>query len=1119
MLCRTRAGAQDRLRARDADVVWTIGDLFERLATWATLVTGARRDDVVARVRAAHLLARGTPDDAPADSLAGDAAADSHGGRDDVTRRARVAIRPRLAPALDALRRELVHAQTSAAELADATGAFDDDGNGQGRRAEVRRLLGWAAATDAALARDGVVDEATALARARDLLRAGRRPGFLKGVGAVHVDLPVEATALQAAALQALARHVDVVVVLPVDTVPGRHALDGVDDVFRAFERDADGGRLTVRPVDVAGDGPLAPLRHALFGDGVVDGAVAQAAAVRLLPDQHAELAFVAGAVAARRLAEPGCRVAVAARGEDALDAVIAALERQGLPVRRRRRRLLDSPAARLLIDVVTLQLDGAPRERLLAALVSVARRGGSTGAQGAAVLATLRRAAARRDVEDATRPTGSYRHRLERLALRDPTARAAVAEALAAIEPLLAATARLAPLAPLGDQLHALLGVIDELVEQRGRFGGAELREVVARLRAGVERAGVVPARDNAAGHDDDQRHDEIPEHEDDHERDGEAPVDLHATLQLVSGELAAQPWLEDDTEAADDAIEVLTLPELAGRTFDHLVVVGAVEGELPRLSSSSVLLGDHDRAALNRALGRRALRLADDTGVSAGRGRGTGLEGAWWLLGLRSARRSLLVTASSRDGRARERAPSAWALDLARALGRDPEVLLAHGAAGGRVAVVEPPRARRVARARALRAAGDRRAAGDAPQGDAAFADAALADAALADAALADAVALYGRMADERARFFAAAPRVEHERVDEPSAWAARRAPFAFAVDGKRVARVFGASFGLRPERPLTPTRLEALAECRLHGFVQHVLKLDVEPEPGHSLEARAAGHLAHDALERFFRERRARRIPFARMNAEDRARLAALVDERAAPLLAGEGTGHLPTLAASVGYLKATLVRVVTQLARRPPLDDVEPAAFEMQIGATQGGRPPELGSVPVQVAPGRTLWLGGIIDRVDEGPGGRAVVDYKTMTGARVRTKAGKAALLRSHFQLLVYLRLLEHHRPTGPTTLLHGYLVSLKDGTTSADVGELPDLRGLVVDDERPDGLGRAIGRVVLPILDGTLPPDAGVRCADCRLLRVCRVPQEVAIDSQFDGQADDHAGAAATGEP
>jgi CRISPR/Cas system-associated exonuclease Cas4 (RecB family) len=199
------------------------------------------------------------------------------------------------------------------------------------------------------------------------------------------------------------------------------------------------------------------------------------------------------------------------------------------------------------------------------------------------------------------------------------------------------------------------------------------------------------------------------------------------------------------------------------------------------------------------------------------------------------------------------------------------------------------------------------------------------------------------------------------------------------------------------------------------------------------------------------------------------------------------------------------------VVAHLSRHPPVDGVEPRDFELQIGARSGGKAPTLAAVPITLAAGRNIHLGGVIDRVDDGVGGRAVVDYKTMSAARVKEKAAPKTLFESHFQLLIYLRLLEHHRPTTTATPLHGYLVSLKDGVTSNDVGTTELLRERLFDDNRDDSLGAAIGRVILPILDGTVPPDAGDRCSDCRLQRICRVPQEGAFAPDPDEREDDGA--------
>ncbi len=1029
IVCRTRAHQRTVLRSVERagahDLVWTTGDLWERLAMWACLRDGVARDDLGVRLLAASVLA-GTGD----------------GGS---------AGLPRLAPALDELRREFVLARTSARELLEALGDDELDDDDPGRRADVRRLIKQVSIVERGLEERRVVDDSLARARALAALQTGSRPAFLAGVTAIELILPVDMTTLDVAVITALSKLVPVKVSLPVDDAPGRDVVVGVDAIFRRLEATpaADtggGGALDVVGDDVVGTGPLAAFRAALFTEQIVDDANVS---VVLAADAQEEARLVVGAVAAHREDRPTATVAVVARRAELLTPVLEAMQRGGVLVRRRRRTLLESPAARLLLDVAALRLEDVPRDRLLAVLMNPARRQALLPDDAARVLATLRRAAVRRDAEDNTRPAGGYRRRLEQLQRRVPEAAADVKFTLQAIEPMMQAATELPLRARLSAHLASWVSLTRKLVDEGKGLGGSEVFEVIVRLGAGASRVGDRPA-----------------------------PIELFALVRLIEHELSQQPWLDDDTDVDDNAVELMTLPELAGRHFDLVVVVGTVDGELPRPGpTQQSLLADVDRLHLNKVLDRQALPVAvhDDTAA------GAGLETVWWLLALQAAHTRLIISAPRRSPRGREQSPSAWLFDAARVLGVVPDALFTTGLAGVAVPVAADRRQMVAARARA-----------------------AIADPTIVDT---DGVAEHARhaatMVAQRQRWF----------DDDDLAYEQRRAPYAFAIDPKRVARSYGWAFGLQKDRPLTPTRLESLADCRMHGFVQQVLRLDTDVEPGNAIEARVAGTLAHTVLERFYTERARNNVPFARHDDNDRIRLGALVDEEGQRELQ-RATGHLPALQAALVFLRSNLLRVVAHLSRHPPVDGVEPRDFELQIGARSEGKAATLAAVPLTIATGRSIHLGGVIDRVDDGIGGRAVVDYKTMSAARVREKAAPKTLFERHFQLLIYLRLLEHHRPTTPQTPLHGYLVSLKDGVASADVGDTDNLRERLFNDDRDDSLGRSIGRVILPILDGTLPPDAGDRCAECRLQRVCRVPQEGAFAIDPD-ERDEEPGAGA----
>ncbi|MBI1945898.1 MAG: PD-(D/E)XK nuclease family protein [Deltaproteobacteria bacterium] len=1036
LVVRDRAHARDALGALPpGDVVWTLGELFDRLAAWALLDPAAPpavRDDDAALLACATALS------------------------------ARAPFGARLASEGRAVRASLVHGGSSATAAERALASSERPVG-----AELRWLVERLAHVERRLAAKGVVDGPAALSRAVARLERGELLGSVARFATVEVRGLVDPTDLETRAVLGLARAgARVTVVLPMDGAT-RGLLAGVEPLLAAVEAAHEVRALEATLDDLAEPSltgaAVAPFVRAWYA---ADGAVVDdqtPVEVAVLADEAAEADEVARVVAAWKQASPKDTVAIALRaisggvGDDHAAARLTdALARHGIDARVRRRPLADTAAARLVLDLLALRLHGAPRDHLLAVLANPARKGALSVEDAARVHRALRLAAARTDAEDAARPSGGYRHRLERFAAAsdDPAARAAAQFGLATVGAVLEQVATLPLSAPLRAQLECLAALADTVVETDSEESGAEesgaaVCALLARLRDAATSTGDAD----------------------------DAPVALAAAARLVESALrAAQAGGADVDEHAP---EILSLPELWGRRFDRVVVAGCVEGRLPRVERAERLLSDQERIAVNAALGRPVLRLLDDDPLHTSPvPRAQALEPVWMLGALRAAAHGMLLTAARRDGRGRELAPSVFLLEALRALGAAPDV----ARAGARF-----PRAV-AGRERELRAAtlrGQGRLDDDAAR------------AAGIDRALLAHVDLARRMRDERARFFAG---------EGAASVLERRAPFAFAVEPSRMVGAFGHAFGLRRERPLAPTRLEALAECRWRGFLQHVLKVDVDQPAGNAADARVLGRLAHAVLERYFTERKHAQVPAARCTRADRTRLRALVAEEAAPVLAGRATGHLGAIGAQVAWLETALVRAVSVLAREPPVEGVEPSAFEVQIGVSTRERPADL--EPVTLALGeRTLWVGGAIDRVDEGPGGRSVLDYKSGASRHFDGKVGAAALFTTHFQLPLYLRLLEAHRPTAPDAPLHGYLVSVRDGGVSWDIGRAEELRARLLDDTRDDGLAAGIGRVLLPVLDGVLPPDANERCRRCRVRRVCRLPYDSEPVDDGDGGA------------
>lgn len=983
-------------------VVWTLHELFDR-------------------VRLLGFLERG--DDYVLDDNAGLWAAAAV-----LSRQSRFAVR--VAPDLATLMTGLVHGGVDARRIAGQLAGMD------GRQGELAALFAQVDDVRELLRRAHVLDESEALREGVSALERGVALPSLRAFARVVVEDPIDPTQLEVRALLALARG-GVALSVRLPRTFGREGL-------------SEGVGWIAGEIEAAWQAPALELDHApLEGQGEVKRFVDEwyrpsltppeqiPARVEILADPFDEARRIAGVVARWRRDEGGPpRIAVALRTLDKqAERIVDALASHGVPARLSTGpALADTPPGRLLIDLLRVRRQGAPRELLLSVLGSPAFRDGLAPERVGSLARVLRRAVARTDIEDASRPEGGYRHRLERWAHgRDDEREAAAArEAVREVERVLLWARRLPLRAPLERHLAACLEVLEEACvddDEGAKDRVQEALELGARSLARVARAGT-------------------------------GDVDIAAVVRLLSRTLGGAR-LPPARVLDDTAVEVLPLPELFGREWDYVVLADLQHGRVPLAERADPLLGDGDRVLVNRTLGKRMLRLAEpdslEPGVVPAR---QALEPLWFLGGMAAARRGILLTAPGRDPRGRDVAPSEFLVEALRTLGAPPDAR----AAG--VPFEEEPHPRQIGVALAQRVAHAQP---------------------VEPSPLVERARLLVEAAAERRHFF------ERPSGADPRAWVA---PYAFALEPARVARRFGRELGLASDKPLGPTRLEALAACGMRGFVEHLLRVDTDPEAGQDADARTLGKLAHAALEAFFRERRDQGVEPARMNAEDRARLRAIVDEEAAPYLeGGEATGHLGALRANVAWLAQSLVRTVSGLAQNPPVPGAVPRYFEQKVGTkgwqdSDGGLP----ALPLEIG-GRTLWLGGEIDRVDECAGKRVVVDYKHSTGRAVYRKLHYENLLTTHFQLPLYLRVLEQGpKKTEQGTELLGYLVSLRDGVASPVLGEGGVLRARLFDPAAATGFPQAVARVLDPIFDGAVAPDEGGHCHGCRLARVCRVP-------------------------
>jgi ATP-dependent helicase/nuclease subunit B len=196
----------------------------------------------------------------------------------------------------------------------------------------------------------------------------------------------------------------------------------------------------------------------------------------------------------------------------------------------------------------------------------------------------------------------------------------------------------------------------------------------------------------------------------------------------------------------------------------------------------------------------------------------------------------------------------------------------------------------------------------------------------------------------------------------------------------------------------RPMSASRIQALAECPFGYFLAHVLKLSSPDEPEDNgsewLDARSSGSLIHRVFRRFLEglSKAGRRPSYPGDLDEIAAEAGAELQEMRKRI---PPRSELAFSRRRDDVLFACRTFLISEAAR---CEDVEPVAFEVAFGISAEDRPSEFPDpVEIPLGGGRTLKLRGSIDRVDrDASGAFHVWDYKTGTASYTHEQLGIAA---------------------------------------------------------------------------------------------------------------------------
>lgn len=376
----------------------------------------------------------------------------------------------------------------------------------------------------------------------------------------------------------------------------------------------------------------------------------------------------------------------------------------------------------------------------------------------------------------------------------------------------------------------------------------------------------------------------------------------------------------------------------DLLGMELDRLIIVGMAEGTFPHSPSDDPLLPDRERKAAGGDLALVADKHRD--------------QHRSFLAALASARSTTLAYARGDSRRASEQYPSRWLLDTATALaGRPVDSASLERLAddelcqwfehvpsfSGRVLDAEFPATEQEYRLKAL--AGETHTAQRMREGDPILARGAELAAA--------------RASDQFTRF-----------------------------DGNLGA--LGLAGLARSE--MSPTSLEAWADCPMRYLFKHVLGVQTaeQPEELVAISALEKGSLVHKALDEFMKEQLDSALvppPSQPWSEEQRDRLLEIGERHCTEAELKGLTGSPVYWHHDRSQIMADLERFLREDNKLRQERHVAPVATELGFGLG-GGKPDDQDVIDVELPNGRTVRFRGQIDRVDRGEDGLLVTDYKT-----------------------------------------------------------------------------------------------------------------------------------------
>jgi ATP-dependent helicase/nuclease subunit B len=313
-----------------------------------------------------------------------------------------------------------------------------------------------------------------------------------------------------------------------------------------------------------------------------------------------------------------------------------------------------------------------------------------------------------------------------------------------------------------------------------------------------------------------------------------------------------------------------------------------------------------------------------------------------------------------------------------------------------------------------------------------------------------------------------------------------------FTGAVTAPDLAAALAQRCGFGADTPLSASTLGKFGQCAFQGFARTVLRVEQPESAGEALDARGQGSFWHAVVEQLVPRLRGEGLLGRPWREVPPALVEAALDAAASAFQEGFSVGHPRLFSLACERARWMVRRLLDAPHHGLPFAGLLPEAVETSFGRASSPEDWREVRLPASLPGEREVYLTGTVDRLDAGPGGVGVLDYKAN-----RKRDAARELLTTDFQLPFYLHAV---RARGEPRALHAGWLVLKTGEfqpfeTAGGVERLLATDATARERARAEGLPN-LANAVHGLVQRAQQGDFGARPSDCGFCPyggVCRI--------------------------